>query len=68
MPLSADTLRLMLLLTVLGMALLAGLYLRSRHLSRWETVGWVMFIIFIPLLGPFLVILSSPGRPRRLKA
>jgi hypothetical protein len=59
--------RLLILLTMLGMALLAGVYLRSRYLSRWEYVGWAMLLVLIPLLGPFLVILSGPGQPRRLQ-
>ena len=67
MPLSADTLRLLIWLTILGMALLGGLYLSGRHMSRWEWVGWIMLLLFVPLLGPFLVILSGPGRPRKLQ-
>jgi hypothetical protein len=66
MPLSVETLRLLIGLTLVGMALLGGLYLRGRTMSRWEWVGWILLLLFVPLLGPFLVILSGPGRPRKL--
>jgi hypothetical protein len=46
---------------MLGMALLAAFYLRQRDLTLYEYISWGMLILFVPLLGPFLVILSRPG-------
>ena len=68
MQLTADILRFLLILTLLGMALLAAFYLRSRRISEAAYLGWGLLIIFLPLLGPFLVILSQPGKPVRRRA
>lgn len=57
--------RFLIVLTMLGMAVLAGLYLRGRSLSNREYLSWGLLLLFVPLLGPFLVILFSPGRARR---
>lgn len=50
---------------LLAMALLAAFYLRSRKLSFDQYICWGLLVILIPLLGPFLTILSQPGEPRR---
>jgi len=60
---SPDVIRALLVLGVLGMAVLAALYLRNRELTIAEYIGWGLLIVLLPLLGPFLVILSRPGRP-----
>lgn len=64
MLLSPNTMRALLFLCLLGMAVLAAFYLRRRNLSITEYVGWGLLIVLLPLLGPFLVILSSPGMDR----
>ncbi len=61
---AADVLRLLLFLDVFGMALLAAFYLRRRELSWWAYLAWGLVALLIPILGPFLVIASRPGRPR----
>jgi hypothetical protein len=48
------------------MALIAALYLRGRKLSWWEYLAWGLFMLLIPILGPFLTILYQPGSPRRV--
>jgi len=63
MFLSPEVLNAFLLLCIIGMAILAAFYLGRRELSPLEYIGWGALILFIPLLGPFLVILLHPGRP-----
>jgi hypothetical protein len=57
-----ESLRLVLSIGMLGMALLAVFYLRERRLSFGQFIGWGLLAIFIPLLGPFQAILSGPGQ------
>ena len=64
MLLSPDTMRLLLALCPFLMALLAVFYLRERRLALTTYLVWGLLIVFIPLLGPFLVILMHPGSPR----
>jgi hypothetical protein len=45
------------------MAFLAALYLSRRSLSLAEYLKYCLLILFVPLLGPFLVILARPGKP-----
>jgi hypothetical protein len=48
------------------MAFLAVFYLRRRQLT-WEAYCfWGLLTIVLPVLGPFLVIVSRPGRWRVL--
>lgn len=61
MLLSADSMRLLLFLCIIGMAFLAAFSLRGRSLSFLGYLGWGALIIFLPLIGPFLVILFRPG-------
>lgn len=63
MWLSADVMRIMLYITLFGMALLSALYLSRRILTLPEYFKYSLLILFVPLLGPFLVILSQPGQP-----
>jgi hypothetical protein len=65
MLLSAETLRLLLVVTALGMAFIAAFYLRSRSLTLAQYLGWGLVMILVPFIGPFLTILSHPGRPAR---
>ena len=62
MLLTPDAMRASLVISVLGMALLAAFFLRKRQLTTPEYLGWGLIIVLLPLLGPFLVILHRPGR------
>ena len=62
MLLSPETMRVLLLVGALGMALLASFYLRRRELTIAEYIGWGLLALLLPLLGPFLVILYQPGK------
>ena len=62
MMLASDLMRALLILCVLGMAVLAVLYLRRRKMSIAEYIGWGLLIVLLPLLGPFLVIFYQPGK------
>ena len=62
MPLSADLMRIMLVIYLLGMSLLAALYLRSRVMGCEAYFGWGILAILLPVLGPFLVIIFAPRR------
>ncbi len=64
MLLSADVMRLFLFFCLLGMPLLAALFLRRRRLSLTAYFGWGLLILLVPLIGPFLVILTRPGSQR----
>ena len=64
MNVSPDTMRLLLIATLVGMALLAALYLRRRELRTAQYLSWGLLALLVPLLGPFLVILNHPGRLR----
>lgn len=64
MPLSPDTMRYLLTACLVGMALLAILYLRRRELSTLEHIACGLLILLLPLLGPFLVIWFQPGQAR----
>jgi len=61
MNISPDLMRLLLVLCMLGMALIAALYLRRRALTVIEYLCWGLLILFVPLFGPFLVIYMRPG-------
>jgi hypothetical protein len=58
---SPDLMRTLLLLCLVGMAILAALFLRTRRLPFSSFLRWGLLALFVPLLGPFLVILSNPG-------
>jgi Na+/proline symporter len=61
---NADLIRILLLAVILVMALLACFYLRQRKLTISEYIRFGLLALFVPLLGPFLVILFKPGEPR----
>jgi len=63
MWLSPDVMYLLLFLSALGMALIAAFYLRRRSLLLPQYLAWGVLLVFVPFLGPFLVILLRPGRP-----
>ncbi len=66
MPLSADTLRLMILGCILSLNILAALFLRGRKLSLWEYTGWGIVAMILPIIGPFIVIWVQPGHQRTM--
>ncbi len=53
----------MLAILALAMALLAIIYLSKRQLPLMGYVFWGL-VALVPLIGPFLVILSRPGESR----
>jgi uncharacterized membrane protein YjfL (UPF0719 family) len=62
MSLSADAMRFILVACLIGIAALAILSLRRRKLSLLEFIGWGLLAVLVPLIGPFLVITSRPGK------
>ncbi|MCJ7624761.1 MAG: hypothetical protein MUO76_14770 [Anaerolineaceae bacterium] len=64
---TATILRTLLLIDIFAMLLLAVFYLRRRSLSWHEYILWGLLALLVPLLGPFLVILSKPGAFSRKK-
>jgi hypothetical protein len=48
---------------LLAMYVLAMLYLRRRRLSMAHFIAWGASALFVPALGPFLVLLLRPGSP-----
>lgn len=61
---TAEQLRILLVLFLAAMYLLAMLYLRRRRLPPGAYVLWGLMALSIPALGPFLVILARPGESR----
>ncbi len=62
MLLSPDTMRVLMVLCLLGMTLLAIFFLRRRGLSFTAYLSWGLLAILLPVVGPFLVILRRPGQ------
>jgi hypothetical protein len=62
---TADLIRVLLLLDIVGMGLLAMFYLRRRAMGWSEYLAWGIFAVLIPVFGPFLVIALRPGSRRR---
>lgn len=59
-----DFLQILLVLDILGMAILAIFYLRQRPLSWLSFLGWGLLAVLVPILGPFLAIVTRPGSHR----
>lgn len=57
-------LQFILILSMTAMALLAIFYLRRRRLAWYLHLLWGLVAVFIPFLGPFLVIACRPGVSR----
>lgn len=55
-------LRIWLYVCIFGMLLLAVLYLRRREMSTLAYVLWGIFALVVPVVGPFVVIASRPGK------
>ncbi len=60
---NAAWVRALLFFDIFAMALLAFFYLRSRELTWRAYISFGLIALLVPLLGPFLVILSRPGKP-----
>jgi len=61
---TAEHLRALLMVFLIGMYLLAILYLSRRRLSLRAYILWGLMALILPALGPFLVILARPGESR----
>lgn len=59
---TADVVRVMLFVEVVVTALLALVYLWQRQMSRMAFFCWGMLALLVPVLGPFMVIASRPGK------
>ncbi len=59
-----DLLKTLLILTSVGLFVLAAFYLRRRRLSGLEYFAFGLLALVLPILGPFVVIALRPGRPR----
>ena len=58
---TADVVRTFLVVDAVGLALLALVYLWQRRMSRTMLARWVAAAVFVPFLGPFIVIANRPG-------
>jgi hypothetical protein len=48
------------------MSILAVVFLRGRRMS-WEAyLGWGIIAVLLPILGPFIVIATRPGKTSSL--
>jgi len=65
MLLTRETMRILIVLCLIGMALLAVFFLRTRRMTLYSYIAWGLLALLVPLLGPFLVILSHPGESLR---
>jgi hypothetical protein len=67
MPISAETMRLLIVVCAVGMLLIAALYLRRRQLTTTQYLVWGLLALLVPVLGPFLVIALRPGKVRKVE-
>lgn len=58
---TAGVIRMILLVDIVVMSLFALIYLRQRRLGWMAYCGWGLLALFLPVLGPFLVIANRPG-------
>jgi hypothetical protein len=58
---TADVVRTLLIVDMVGLALLALGYLWQRRMSRMQIFGWSVLALVVPVMGPFMVIASRPG-------
>ncbi|HIE24477.1 MAG TPA: hypothetical protein EYP74_00590 [Anaerolineales bacterium] len=59
---NTETLRMIFFSYLLLNFLLAIFYLRNRNLRLGAYMLWGLLALFLPALGPFLVILLRPGK------
>ncbi len=62
---AADILRVLLFACLFIQLILAALFLRGRKMSTFSYLLWGVLAIVLPLLGPYLVIASRPGKARK---
>jgi hypothetical protein len=62
---TTDTIRFLMIGCFIAMYALSMFYLRRRQLSWSAYALWGILALLVPALGPFLVIMARPGRPRR---
>jgi hypothetical protein len=62
---TAELIRVLLLVDIVGMGLLAMFFLRRRVMGWGAYLAWGIFAVLIPVFGPFLVIAFCPGSKRR---
>ena len=62
---TADILRILLLVCIIGMDILAVLYLTRRRMTTMEYLLWGLAALLLPLIGSFLVIATQVGESRR---
>lgn len=58
---TADVVRTFLVVDAVGLALIALAYLWQRRMSRSMLLCWAAAAVFVPFLGPFMVIANRPG-------
>jgi len=46
---------------LIGMSMLAVFFLRRRRLSFQAYISWGLIALLLPVIGPFLIILTRPG-------
>jgi hypothetical protein len=63
MLVSPTVMRVLLFTCMLGMVVVAGLYLRRQRLTPLQYLAWGALILLAPFVGPFLAILLGPGHP-----
>jgi hypothetical protein len=61
-----DFLRYSLFGGIFAILVLSMLFLRGWELSAREYILWGLLAAAVPLLGPYLVIVSQPGKPRKI--
>jgi hypothetical protein len=59
---TAGVIRTILLVDIVTMTLLAVIYLGQRRMGWIAYCGWGLLALFVPVLGPFLVIANRPGQ------
>ncbi|MBN2501079.1 MAG: hypothetical protein JXB38_09905 [Anaerolineales bacterium] len=65
MPIHPNVMIVALGIFIVTMTFLGFSYLRRRELETWEYIAWGILVIIVPVLGPFIVIASRPGRTRK---
>jgi hypothetical protein len=58
---TADVVRTLLLADMVGLSLLALVYLRHRRMTWQGYCCWALLAVVVPVIGPFLVIAKRPG-------
>jgi hypothetical protein len=65
-PISSEVMLFIVYLCLFLMPLLAVFFLRRRKLTVFEYLLWGLLALLLPVLGPYLVIVSRPGQVRYL--